>query len=124
MKKFRGLMVAAAVLAIAGGAAAAYAQDWKAAIAAGTVGEQGDGYLGVISGGAGVAAMVSEVNIKRKAAYTARAAAENATVEAMGIASGCNQIRRLSAGEKYRGADGAWHTVGQGPLQLDPRCPQ
>ena len=124
MKTVRRVMMAAAVLAMAGGAGTAFAQDWKAALAAGTVGEQGDGYLGVVSGGAGVAAMVADVNIKRKAAYTAKAAAENATVEAMGIASGCNQIRRLGAGDKYRGSDGSWHTVGQGSLSLDPRCPQ
>ncbi|MES2753407.1 MAG: DUF1318 domain-containing protein [Pseudomonadota bacterium] len=115
-------MAASALLLMS--ATAAVAQDWKAAVAAGTVGEQGDGYLGVVAGGAGLAAVVSDVNIKRKAAYTARASAEGATVEAMGIAGGCNQIKRLNSGEKYRAPDGAWRTVGQGALQLDPRCPQ
>lgn len=124
MQTVRKVMMAAVVLAMAGGATAAFAQDWKAAVAAGTVGEQADGYLAVVGGGAGLSAIVSDVNIKRKAAYTATASAEGATVEAMGIAGGCNQIKRLNPGEKYRGPDGAWRTVGQGALQLDPRCPQ
>ena len=75
-------------------------------------------------GGAGLAATVSDVNIKRKAAYTAQAAAEGTTVEAAGISGGCNQIKRLGAGQKYRGSDGSWHSVGQGALDLDPRCPR
>ena len=120
MKRVMTLVTAAMLAAIP--ATAVLAQDWKAAVAAGQIGEQGDGYLAVVGGNPGLAATVSSINIQRKKAYTDRAAAEGATVEAMGIAGGCNQIKRLPAGAKYR-VSGGWQTVGQGQLQLDPRCP-
>lgn len=103
-------------------AAPATAQEWKAAVAAGQIGEQSDGYLGVVGANAGLAATVSSINIQRKKAYSDAAAAQGATVEAIGIAAGCNQIKRLPAGAKYR-TGGTWHTVGDGALRLDPRCP-
>jgi hypothetical protein len=115
--------VVAAAAAVLFATAPASAQDWKAAVAAGQIGEQSDGYLAVVGGNAGLASTVAAINIQRKKAYTDRATAEGATVEAMGIAGGCNQIKRLSPGAKYRLAGGGWQTVGQGPLQLDPRCP-
>lgn len=111
-----------AVLALC--ATAAQAQDWKAARAAGTVGEQPDGYLAVVGGGAGLKALVDDVNIQRKAAYTRQAAAEGTTVEAAGISGGCIQIGRLAAGQKYRAPGGGWLTAGDGAPQLDPRCPR
>ena len=119
------MRTAVKVAAVAGAlllAGAASAQAWRSAVAAGQIGEQSDGYLAVVGGGA-LAATVADVNIQRKKAYTDKAAAEGATVEAMGIAGGCNQIRRLPAGAKYRLAGGSWLTVGQGALTLDPRCP-
>lgn len=116
----RTVMIGVLALALA---APAVAQDWKAAVAAGQIGEQADGYLAVVGAGAGLASTVSAVNIQRKKAYSDAAAAQGATVEAMGVAGGCNQIRRLPAGAKYRLAGGAWRTVGEGALQLDPRCP-
>ena len=103
--------------------AVALAQDWKSAVASGAIGEQSDGYLAVVGGGGGLAPTVASINIQRKKAYSDKAAAEGATVEAMGIAGGCNQIRRLPAGAKYQLGGGGWQTVGQGALQLDPRCP-
>lgn len=102
--------------------AAALAQDWKAAVAAGQLGEQSDGYLAVVSGGGALAQIAADINIQRKKAYTAAAAAQGATVEAMAIAGGCNQAKRLPAGGKYRLVGGAWQTAG-GALKLDPRCP-
>ena len=112
----------AAMLAVVP-AAVASAQDWKAGVAAGTIGEQSDGYLALVGAGGGMGATVSAVNIQRKKVYSDKAAAEGATVEAMGVAGGCNQIKRLPAGARYRVGAGPWLTVGQGPLQLDPRCP-
>lgn len=117
MKTMMALALATAV------ATPALAQEWKAAVAAGTIGEQSDGYLAVVGGNAGLSGTVAAINIQRKKAYTDRATAEGATVEAMGIAGGCNQIKRLPAGAKYRLVGGGWQTAGQGALQLDPRCP-
>lgn len=104
-------------------AAVAQAQDWKAALAAGQLGEQSDGYLAVVGNNPGLEKVAADINIQRKKAYTAAAAAQGATVEAMAIAGGCNQARRLPAGAKYRVTGGAWQTAGSGSLTLDPRCP-
>lgn len=113
------LLVLGAALTTAG---LVQAQPWKAARTAGAVGEQTDGYLAVVAGGS--QAMVDDINIQRKAAYTAQAQQQGVTVEAAGISAGCAQLRGLGAGMKYRAPGGAWRTVGQGELQLDPRCPR
>lgn len=123
MRKFGGMMIAA-LLATSG---IAHAQDWKSAVAAGRIGEGSDGYLKAIDGG--LSATAEDINLQRKKVYADKAAAEGGTVQAMGIAAGCNLIKRLPAGAKYRevadnGVPGAWRTVGQGALQLDSRCPQ
>ncbi len=125
IRTVRGVMLAMALVVT--GAGAAYAQDWKAAVAAGQIGEGSDGYLAAIS--PGLRATAEDINLQRKKVYADKAAAEGGTVQAMGIAAGCNLIKRLPAGAKYRevadtGAAGAWRTVGQGALQLDGRCPQ
>lgn len=121
MKTVAKIMMAAMLAAMP--STAVVAQEWKAAVAAGAIGEQSDGYLAVVDGNPGLASTVASINIQRKKAYTDRATAEGATVEAMGIAGGCNQIKRLPAGAKYRLVASGWQTVGQGTLRLDPRCP-
>lgn len=125
MRTVRGVMIA--TLLATAGIGVAHAQDWKAAVAAGQIGEGSDGYLVAIS--PGMRATAEDINLQRKKVYADKAAAEGGTVQAMGIATGCNLIKRLPAGAKYRevadnGAAGAWRTVGQGALQLDSRCPQ
>ena len=125
MRKFGEVMVALALVVT--GTGVAHAQDWKAAVAAGRIGEGSDGYLKAID--AGLSSTAEDINLQRKKVYADRAAAEGGTVQAMGIAAGCNLIKRLPAGAKYRavadnGAAGTWRTVGQGALQLDARCPQ
>jgi len=119
------LMVAGAV-ALTGLSAAAFAQRdpaYAAARAAGMVGEQPDGYLGVVGAGtAEVRALVNAINIQRKAAYTQKAQASGATVEQMAFTSGCNLIQQTAAGEKYKTPAGAWETRGAGAPQRDSRC--
>lgn len=119
----RATIVTAALIATL--AAPAWAQRdpaYAAARAAGQVGEQPDGYLGVVSGGADVRALVSNINIQRKAAYTQKAQASGATVEQMAFTSGCNLIQQTAPGEKYRAPDGSWQTRGAGAPQRDSRC--
>ena len=109
----RWFMAAATLIAVAGTSAAWAQRDpaYQAARAAGQVGEQPDGYLGVVGGGdADLQRLVSSINIQRKAAYTAKAQASGATVEQMAFTSGCNLIGQTASGEKYKGPDGAWHT--------------
>jgi uncharacterized protein YdbL (DUF1318 family) len=120
----RAQFIAAAAL-IATLASPALAQRdpaYAAARAAGQVGEQPDGYLGVVSGGADIRALVSNINIQRKSAYTQKAQASGATVEQMAFTSGCNLIEQTKPGEKYRAPDGSWQTRGAGAPQRDSRC--
>lgn len=116
-------LVGAALLA----APAAQAQRdpaYQAARNAGQVGEQVDGYLGhVTTPTPEIRALVLDINIKRKDAYTRSAAATGATVEQFAFTSGCNLIARTQPGEKYQAPGGAWLTRGDGPPERDPRCP-
>ena len=122
----RKVWMAMAVVATMGAAGAVWAQRdpaYAAARAAGLVGEQPDGYLGV----AGAAtpelrALVSKINIQRKAAYTQKAAENGATVEQLALTSGCNLVAQTTPGEKYRTPGGAWRTRGGDAPERDPRC--
>ena len=120
------LMLAGAVTLAGLSATAALAQRdpaYAAARSAGQVGEQPDGYLGVVGGGdAALRALVSNINIQRKAAYTQKAQASGATVEQLAFTSGCNLIAQTKAGEKYKTPDGSWQTRGGGAPVRDPRC--
>ncbi|MES2339760.1 MAG: YdbL family protein [Pseudomonadota bacterium] len=106
-------------------ATAAYAQRdpaYAAARAAGQVGEQPDGYLGIVGDATpALRALVSNINIQRKAAYT-RQAGNGATVEQFAFVSGCNLINQTQPGEKYQTPTGAWATRGAGAPTRDGRC--
>ncbi|MBJ6120666.1 YdbL family protein [Sphingomonas mollis] len=123
--KTKAILIAAAALTI-GLSAAAWAQRdpaYAAARAAGQVGEQADGYIGLVgAGSADLRAVVANINIQRKSAYTQKASASGATVEQMAFTSGCNLIAQTAPGEKYRTPDGVWATrTGAAPTR-DPRC--
>ena len=123
--RMKSLAVIAAIAVVAIPVAALAQRDpaYAAARAAGEVGEQPDGYLGVVgSGSASLRALVSNINIQRKAAYTQKAQASGATVEQLAFTSGCNLITQTKPGEKYRTPDGSWETRGSGAPQRDPRC--
>lgn len=120
------MWIVAGAVALTGLSSVAFAQRdpaYAAARAGGQVGEQPDGYLGVVGGGsAELRAIVSNINIQRKSAYTSKAQASGATVEQLAFTSGCNLIAQTSAGEKYRTPGGAWATRGAGPPERDSRC--
>ena len=124
--KARTFVAAAALMAGLAVAGAAWAQRdpaYAAARAGGQVGEQPDGYLGVVGGGsAELRALVSSINIQRKAAYTQKAQASGATVEQLAFTSGCNLIAQTNPGEKYRTPDGGWATRTAAAPTRDPRC--
>jgi uncharacterized protein YdbL (DUF1318 family) len=119
------LMIAATALALlCASAVAAQARDpaYAAARAAGQVGEQPDGYLGVVGDGTpAVHALVNSINIQRKAAYT-RGAGAGATIEQFAFVSGCNLIAKTAPGEKYRTPAGEWKTRTSAPPERDQRC--
>ena len=112
-------------LALAGLSTAALAQRdpaYQAARSAGQVGEQPDGYLGVVGAGtADLRALVNSINIQRKQKYTQSAAA-GATVEQMAFASGCNLILKTVPGEKYLTPGGEWKTRTAATPARDARC--
>ena len=122
----RAAIYAALALALGSITAPSWAQRdpaYAAARAAGQIGEKTDGYLGVIAGGADVRKLADDLNIKRRANYTERARAQNATVEEYAFTQGCLLIARTAPGEKYQGPDGSWQTRGSGGPQRDSRCP-
>jgi len=125
MKTMVKLSMIAAGLGLMGLGTAAYAQRdpaYQAARSAGQVGEQPDGYLGIVgAGNPELRALVNNINIQRKAKYTQSAAA-GATVEQMAFVSGCNLILQTAPGEKYKTPSGTWATRGAGPPERDSRC--
>lgn len=124
-KSFAALGLAGAVLALGIGSAAAQNRDpaYAAAKAAGQVGEQTDGYLGVVGNQpASVRAMVKDINNKRRAVYTEKAAGKS-TIEEYAFATACRLILETKPGEKYQAPGGAWNTRGAGAPDRDPRCP-
>ncbi len=119
-------VLVAAMVALTGLSSAAVAQRdpaYAAARAGGEVGEQPDGYLGLVGAASGeLRALVNNINIQRKSAYTAKAQASGATVEQLAFTSGCNLIAQTSAGEKYRTPDGVWKTRTGAAPERDSRC--
>lgn len=117
----------ATTLAIAGLAVPALAQRdpaYAAARAAGKVGEKIDGYLGIVgSADAALQAIVNDINIKRRAVYSEKAKAANATIDEYALTAGCQAIMATAPGEKYQAPDGSWQTRGSGAPQRDARCP-
>jgi uncharacterized protein YdbL (DUF1318 family) len=102
MSNFKQIFAAAALMLLATPAFADLASD-KAAVdaakAAGTVGEQADGYLGLVSGSADatVTAAVTEINNGRRAVYAQTASKSGTTPDAAGQATGAQLIGRTPA---------------------------
>lgn len=131
MKNFstNGKIFTAAAVALALVSTAAIAQRdpaYAAARAAGHVGEQPNGYLGVVSGGPEIQALVDKINIQRKATYAEKAASAGVTINDQGVTFGCNLIAQTVPGEKYRlpgpGAGGAWATRTSAPPTRSDSC--
>ncbi|MFM9827220.1 MAG: YdbL family protein [Sphingomonas sp.] len=125
--RLKSVLAAGALVAGLALGSAAYAQRdpaYQAARESGQVGEQVDGYLGIVGStpSAELRAMVNNINIQRKAAYTKSASASGATVEQFAVTSGCNLILKTVAGEKYQGPDGKWKTRSSAAPERLPAC--
>lgn len=106
-------------------AAVAQGADVRAAIDAGAVGEQADGFLGVRGAVSGaIRSEVEAINIKRRAAYTDLAAQRGVTVKDVAAAVGCTTLKtRVGPGEAYQLRDGVWRTrQGSAPIPLPDYC--
>ncbi|MGN6148377.1 MAG: DUF1318 domain-containing protein, partial [Rhizomicrobium sp.] len=78
--------------------------------AAGTVGEQCDGYLGYVSGSADAAttAAVTEINAGRAEVYRQTAAKSGVTAAAAGQATGTQLLAKVPSGQFYKPLGGSW----------------
>lgn len=115
MNRQMKLILAAGIglAAVVGGTGVAHAlyQDASASLrATGKVGEQSDGYLGVVgSADASLRAQVDAVNIKRRAYYTELAGKRGAKIEEVAAATACEIFAsRVGPGQYFRLADGVW----------------
>ncbi|MBS0385953.1 MAG: YdbL family protein [Proteobacteria bacterium] len=87
--------------------------------AAEQVGEQADGYLGIVPGAAvsaDVRSHVDQINIRRRALYTRRAQQRSVSVNEMAAAVACEIFQsRIALGERYRDESGQWrqHSAAQ-----------
>ena len=115
MSNFKKIFAAVAVVMLALSSPAAFAQGSdkavvEAAKAAGTVGEQADGYLGFVAGSADAAttAAVADINNGRRAVYAQTAAKSGVTPEAAGQATGAQLIARTPSGQFVKPLDGGW----------------
>ena len=97
-----------ALLLALGLAGPAGALDLAEAKAKGLVGEQADGYLGVVSGGGEASALAREVNAKRRAEYAEIAQKRGTTVEAVAALAGKKLVERTPGGQYVRGSGGGW----------------
>lgn len=120
--------IIAGALAVSMIAGAAYAQRdpaYQSARTSGQIGEQKDGYLGIIgTPSADVRAMTSKINILRKQVYTKTAVSQSVSVETAAFLGGCKNIERTVSGEKYQAPDGSWQTRTDINPQLDTACPK
>ena len=119
-KIIAGMAVGAALFA----AGAAFAQDASASLrASGEVGEQADGYLGVVGDApANVRDQVSAINIKRRAFYTDIARNQGATVQEVAVKTACELFQnKVRDGQFYQLPDGVWRKR-EGAVQLPTYC--
>ena len=121
------LLIAALVgIAVVAGTSA-YAQGDAAGQlrTSGHVGEQADGYLGLVDTAPGdVRAQMEQVNIQRRAAYTTLASQRNATIEEVAAATACQLFAtRVGPGQYYRLPDGVWRRRnGSEPVPRPSHC--
>lgn len=109
-------VIGAAAVAIGAAAGAAFAQTGaqKALIdsakAAGTVGEQADGFLGVrTSADAATRQAVEATNAARRSAYARSASQVGTSADVAGARMFESQLLpRISSGQWYRNAQGQW----------------
>jgi len=104
-----GAITATAVPAIAVAQSQAAKAAVDAAKAAGKVGEQGDGYLGVVTDAdPALRSAITEINAGRKQVYSDTAAKTGVTIEAAGEATARQLISRVPSGQFFKPLGGTW----------------
>ncbi|HWU56071.1 MAG TPA: YdbL family protein [Rhizomicrobium sp.] len=112
MSNFKHVLAAAALVFLSTPAFADLAADKAtvdAAKAAGKVGEQADGYLGVVGGAdSAITAAVNSINAGRREVYTQTATKSGVSPDAAGQATGAQLIAKTPSGEYIKPLGGAW----------------
>jgi hypothetical protein len=112
MRNFKPVFAALALALLATPAFADLAADKvtvDTAKAAGKVGEQADGYLGIVAGADGtITAAVNDINAGRREVYTQTATKSGVTPDAAGQATGAQLIAKVPAGQFFKPLGGAW----------------
>lgn len=124
--KTRTLFFAAAALAAVAFTGAAHALEdpvLNAALDAGQVGEQADGYLGVVDGASAsgdVRARLNQVNLRRREVYTTRAGQTGVTPDEFARVTACKLLVQNTPGSgRWRDPGGAWRSA---PVSLPAYC--
>lgn len=106
--------------------AAAQTAGVTAALDSGAVGERADGYLGVRSAvDASVRQQIDQINIKRRALYTQKAAERGVSVEEIAAATGCQTLKRVAPGHAYSLDGTNWRVRAAGePPPRGLNCPE
>jgi len=122
----RTLVIALGFLAASTGAALAQDAVIDQAREAGLIGEQADGYVGLVKGSAtpDLKARVDQINIKRRALYTQSASQRGVTVDTMAAATACELLAsRVGPNQFYRDESGAWvQRNGSAPVKRPSFC--
>jgi uncharacterized protein YdbL (DUF1318 family) len=113
LRKTLLVLLGAAAIAAAPVAGLAQSSADKAAVDAaksqGLVGEQADGYLGVVKGSdPALAAAVAAINKGRAGLYASIAAKTGVSVQDAASATGAQLIAKLPPGQYYKTAAGGW----------------
>ena len=107
MRTLLQIAIAATALLLALPAAA---QSLDEAKSAGHVGEQSDGYLGVVPGAPASARQLADrINAERAVKYGEIGANRGASPAAVAALAGKKLVERTPPGQWYRDADGNWH---------------
>ncbi len=106
---FAGLLVAF-LLVVGLACAPALGQSLDQAKTAGQIGEQPDGYLGIVNASTppAVRQMAEEINLKRREEYRAIASKNATNLQAVEALTGKMLVERASGGQYVRLPDGRW----------------
>ena len=110
------LVAGGTLIALPGGSSTAYAQSASKSIvdsakARGEIGEQVDGYLGVVAGKSPAASVTNamlEINIARKAVYTEVSAGSGQPASVFAKLTGEKQIKKAAQGTYVKDTTGSW----------------
>ena len=103
------IVLAMSCTMMAAGASSAWSADIHTAKSAGQIGEQLDGYLGVVGAATeDIRALVQDINQKRKAVYQDIASKNGVTLQAVENMAGKKAIQKTEPGQFIRSDSGAW----------------